>query len=1368
MEIVQDYKKYPIISAVIDEDIKKIGSYLKNRANINETNEDRNTALIVASFLGNVQICEYLIKKGALIDYSNKQGKNAVIIAYENHKHEIVELLTSKGANIDLETDSGTPYLYNSVSMNDSKMVKIMLEAGVSTEKVNEFGDTPLQCAVRDNNPQMAQILVDYGANIFDDKYNNFSVLMNACDVGNVNVVKWLIKHNARLEHKTVDGRTALMIAAQLGHYDVVELLVNFNANIESKDFRGTNALMKAAQNGYQEIVEFLVEKGANIDASDDDGWTALHYACLTGGIPIIKYFLDEKIDREFRIDPITVAIESFQLSTVIMLSQNGFSLTKKLADGRTYLELAEDVNCMSVSIFLRDFNAGIFDETKLEQYLEYDDNFETIESIDEDLEGFTPTSFNIKREQPNIEFDEEDSDIVADLNSIIDNYNDEDTDEPDNLNTEIETEVSARNERLKLLDELSGSFNLETEIDKDVSVNVDTEKLNAELKSDLEDLLNDIKKTKLQSTSETVEPIEQTEHKIPTIGDKLPLNRTKVAVEDDSEIEITDLDEEATFDEIDPLQSEDDEELMNIASIDQEIEKLRQETMNITSFHDEVVEEESTKIAKSDKNIDIDDLLASFDEPSSLQDDLSSLMPDESDESNVEEEVIEDKQFDTIELESKTETIDDTILQLTKKLSEIENETDDEEFDDFELDEINIEEEFSFDMQEDLDFIGYNNERKEVGRVFEEFDFTKRVGAKDTSTANLFKDDVKTETVDIRQTKIQEEPVLKEASEKETVKFNKVRKAPPETRIREDDAEFVDFEALSHDEYIPNNDEVVSEELSSLNTNYKINEQRKNLDIVEELFRLNVDLVHDGRFRPDELYDIIRLNQRYIRANPTEDRELIEIISFNEDLLVKNKINEEELFEVLDININDRARFEVVVDKLINERVNVNKPEVVEPYNSKIITDTLGEENHIPARSEVENIEERDDFISKTIVRALSLDQEYGLGKSPRRPNDSVEATKSIDGNLYDKNIDSKEVDNLIFANKKEEQIYNEYMERLKPGSIYESENSPLVDIEVKTKKEESDFYAESTSATNAYKNTTTNQNPHEAVKILNEMFNKKDSEQGENKESSDDDSYNKILEEVKEFREENETQTKTLDAEKVPKVEKIEEETTQTRKVVDSESLNSDKMKTAKDPEVTLRTLLQDFVYAINHNDTDLILGLQNIGFFISELEHIEISPLILAISNNNMVLFDYFLSSGAKVNIRVEKGFTPLMVAAQYNNPYALEVLISYGAFINDVSDRDFTALMIASQRGNLDAVTILCQYGADYYINSTCGNSALILATAKNRINVVEFFIQEGFDLLVETDEGLTALDIAYAKNFYRMIQVLSYATYSNGY
>ena len=65
---------------------------------LNEKDKDGNTALILASSNGNVEVVKYLIDSGANVNIKNNECKTALDLAEENGYEEIAEILKNAGA----------------------------------------------------------------------------------------------------------------------------------------------------------------------------------------------------------------------------------------------------------------------------------------------------------------------------------------------------------------------------------------------------------------------------------------------------------------------------------------------------------------------------------------------------------------------------------------------------------------------------------------------------------------------------------------------------------------------------------------------------------------------------------------------------------------------------------------------------------------------------------------------------------------------------------------------------------------------------------------------------------------------------------------------------------------------------------------------------------------------------------------------------------------------------------------------------------------------------------------------------------------------------------------------------------------------
>ena len=59
------------------------------------------TPLILASYFGQVEECEYLLQANSSIDLKDDDGENALFYAVRNKKYEICKLLIKHGTHMD-------------------------------------------------------------------------------------------------------------------------------------------------------------------------------------------------------------------------------------------------------------------------------------------------------------------------------------------------------------------------------------------------------------------------------------------------------------------------------------------------------------------------------------------------------------------------------------------------------------------------------------------------------------------------------------------------------------------------------------------------------------------------------------------------------------------------------------------------------------------------------------------------------------------------------------------------------------------------------------------------------------------------------------------------------------------------------------------------------------------------------------------------------------------------------------------------------------------------------------------------------------------------------------------------------------------
>ena len=71
-------------------------------ADLQATDQDKNTTLHIASSMGNLEIVTILLEKGAEINSTNSRNETPLVLAIQNRYQGIVNKLMAKGAKIDV------------------------------------------------------------------------------------------------------------------------------------------------------------------------------------------------------------------------------------------------------------------------------------------------------------------------------------------------------------------------------------------------------------------------------------------------------------------------------------------------------------------------------------------------------------------------------------------------------------------------------------------------------------------------------------------------------------------------------------------------------------------------------------------------------------------------------------------------------------------------------------------------------------------------------------------------------------------------------------------------------------------------------------------------------------------------------------------------------------------------------------------------------------------------------------------------------------------------------------------------------------------------------------------------------------------
>jgi ankyrin repeat protein len=324
----------------------RIGSSL-----LNSNNE---TALMVASKYGNLDMVKYLISKNVYLEMlSNSDKETALIEAARYNQADVVKELIKDGAKIDYQFNESTHHnaLIDASSSGSIDVVKYFMDNPKLINNFKEDMSSALANAVNGEHTDVVECLLENGA----DADSNDNLLL-ACMRGNSELVKILIEHGASVNGIKNGTGNPLRESCVNPNLDIIKCLVEHGADINATDVhkdgvKWDTPLTVAMEHGCFDTVKYLVEHGADINyiKEGDDGNSILCLAAKSWSTNILKYFIDKGLDLNYQNydgdTPLMLAVRSYDYDTVKLLVDSGADTTLKNKDGMTALDIAKKVN---------------------------------------------------------------------------------------------------------------------------------------------------------------------------------------------------------------------------------------------------------------------------------------------------------------------------------------------------------------------------------------------------------------------------------------------------------------------------------------------------------------------------------------------------------------------------------------------------------------------------------------------------------------------------------------------------------------------------------------------------------------------------------------------------------------------------------------------------------------------------------------------------------------------------------------------------------------------------------------------------------------------------------------------------------------
>jgi len=201
---------YPPIIAIlyssmhIDDKLKIIKILVENGYNVNEKNNDGNTAVMICINCHDVlRIAKFLVEQGANINEKNNEGNTAIIRAVEHGYTKLVKYFVELGADINLVSQIHYSPLMSACKRGNIEIVKYLLSKGAQVNKHNDIS-SPLIRAITGNikilKIKIVKLLVNNGALVNEILSNKCTPLWTSIRNNHKVITKYLIRHGAYIK----------------------------------------------------------------------------------------------------------------------------------------------------------------------------------------------------------------------------------------------------------------------------------------------------------------------------------------------------------------------------------------------------------------------------------------------------------------------------------------------------------------------------------------------------------------------------------------------------------------------------------------------------------------------------------------------------------------------------------------------------------------------------------------------------------------------------------------------------------------------------------------------------------------------------------------------------------------------------------------------------------------------------------------------------------------------------------------------------------------------------------------------------------------------------------------------------------------
>lgn len=204
-----------------------------------------------------------LAKKNVNVNETDAEGLTSLMVATIANDSAMVDLLLSKGADPNIAAKNGMTVLHAAAFHARDQIAPLLIAAGANPNAVDGKGRTPLLVAAHMGSTNIITQLVNAGGNLeFPDLKGN-TALMLACGGRHLGAMDELLEKGANPNTRDLQGRTPLMLLCVLGEDEMVRILLKYKADVTLVDHSMRSALSYAREYRRKACIEVLEKTGA-------------------------------------------------------------------------------------------------------------------------------------------------------------------------------------------------------------------------------------------------------------------------------------------------------------------------------------------------------------------------------------------------------------------------------------------------------------------------------------------------------------------------------------------------------------------------------------------------------------------------------------------------------------------------------------------------------------------------------------------------------------------------------------------------------------------------------------------------------------------------------------------------------------------------------------------------------------------------------------------------------------------------------------------------------------------------------------------------------------------------------------------------